>query len=59
MRLSPHRKETEGIKQMRVLSQEEIDAMLANLLTNPSILPGSAEEKKEAEAKPGEMKSGA
>jgi len=34
---------------MRVLSQSEIDAMLAELLSNPSVLPGSeAESQKEA-----------
>jgi hypothetical protein len=32
---------------MRVLSQSEIDAMLAELLTDASVLPGSDGEQKE------------
>jgi hypothetical protein len=35
---------------MRVLSQSEIDAMLASLLTNPSILPGSENGEKAEES---------
>jgi flagellar motor switch protein FliM len=35
---------------MRVLSQSEIDAMLAELLANPSVLPGSEAEQKKEEA---------
>jgi len=34
---------------MRVLSQSEIDAMLAQLLANPSILPDSGEKKEDKE----------
>lgn len=35
---------------MRVLSQSEIDAMLAELLANPSVLPGTDAEQKNDEA---------
>ncbi len=34
---------------MRVLSQAEIDAMLASLLSNPSILPTTPEDEPKSE----------
>jgi len=36
----------ERVEGMRVLSQSEIDAMLAELLANPSVLPGAEGEQK-------------
>jgi hypothetical protein len=35
-----------GRSEMRVLSQSEIDNILAELLANPSVLPGDAEKAK-------------